>query len=198
MTPLRALALTLMLSSAFNCAREPQQSPLGILTVDKLASFRSDCSQSLQDDPVCGAQPWTRDCDAHFRSVAVGVMPSKSEDWATTATRKIGCSAEGWSLWTDRLGRVIAICADDAPGQDPSNATLRLRDLVTRHWGEATWKLIFGRISLEDVAHASDWNTWLQPVAPVVVSEPGKPPRVRSADPNDRRQMSCVEFMLHK
>jgi hypothetical protein len=130
--------------------------------------------------------------------VEAGDWVSKDEAWATTATRRVTCKPPGWSVWTDDGGRVIAICADDTPGQPPLSATLRLRDLISEHWNAQTWNSIFKVIDGEDTKHNLVWLTWLQPTLPRVIPQPNGPARVVPADPHDLRQTRCVEFRLHR
>lgn len=175
-----------------------EPSPLGTLGSDQLADWAPDCTTPIVDEPVCGSLAPRADCAARFHTVEPGDWVSKDEAWATTATRRISCKPPGWSVWMDDRGRIIAICADDTPGQPPLGATLRLRDLITEHWNAQTWDAIFRVIDGEDTKHNAVWSTWLQPMVPRVIPQPNGPARVVPADPNDLHQTRCVEFRLHR
>lgn len=192
------MASVAAVGSACKGRADIEPSPLGTFGSDELADWTPDCTTPLADEAVCGSGAPRADCARHFYSVDPGDWVKKEDDWATTATRRITCKPPGWSLWTDDHARVIAICADWTPGQPPLDPTLRLRDLVTKHWNAKTWGAIFRVIDGEDTKHNTVWRTWRQPMVPRVTSQPNGLPRVVPADPNDLRETSCVEFRLHR
>jgi hypothetical protein len=98
MMNVRRTWLPLLLGLA--CCHHTEPDPFGKLSKEQLAAWTSDCSAQVTDTPT-----------PHDGHDPEAVTVSDREAFAT-ATHRLRCAAEGWTVWLDASDQISGMCTE--------------------------------------------------------------------------------------